>query len=44
MLVCNFVSKQGKIRAEHELKKEKWITISFRHTLISHKLYEVGKT
>ena len=22
MLVCNFVSQQGKIRAEHELKKE----------------------
>lgn len=44
MIVRNLELKQGRIRAKHEFKDNKWISASFRRTLISLRLYEVGKS
>lgn len=44
MLVRNLEPRQGRIRAEHESWNEKGIIASFRRTLISPRLYGVGKS
>lgn len=44
MLVRNLEPKQGRIRALHEFWNEKWITGLLGRTLISHGLYESGKS
>lgn len=44
MLVRNLELKQGRIRAQHESWNKKWITGHFRRTLISPRLYGVGKS
>ena len=43
-LVRNIELKQGRIRAKHESWNKKWVTGHFRRTLISPRLYGVGKS
>ncbi len=44
MLVRNHEPKQRKTRAKHKFLYEKWITFGFGRTLISLRLYKVGKS